>query len=368
MIGLYDSRDPNVLEYQVLEMKYAGLDGLLMDWYGINNSLPEYGTQPIFQVLARAGLKFGIVWEDRYANSQGGATPVLQFIENNFFNANNYLTASGRPVLLVWQTTYLDGNTWQSNMNSVSFKNKPILCTRDTALGPGAVGAFSWINAGGGTTLAIPSLDNFLSHSYAYRIPTAFPRFNDDYPGFSNGSIADQNGQMFMNTFKDCITSGNSIIQIATWNDWQEGTIIEPSVEFEYRDLDSIQSMRKEYIDPTFSFTPDNLQLPDRLFRARRQATASTAHLDSAADALFKGNPALAEEILDNKSTEVIRARLQAPIPGVHPRTVVYDVLGRKIRLSHSNVKDFGAVFNPGVYIIENNDGTAPKHIIALDY
>jgi hypothetical protein len=202
-------------------------------------------------------------------------------------------------------------------------------------------------------------------------IPTAFPRYNDDYSGFSYGSIADQNGQMFMNTFVDCITSGNSIIQIATWNDWQEGTIIEPSVEFQYRDLDSIQSMRKKYIDPTFFFTPDNLQLPDRLFRARRQATSSVAHLDSVSDALFDGNPSLAEEILDNKSTGVIFTRFQTPVFGVHPGTVVYDVMGRKIRsfdLSHSTMKDYPRGLTSGLYIIDKNDGAALEHFIVSDH
>ncbi len=369
LIGLYDSRDPNVLEYQVLEMKYAGLDGLFMDWYGINNSLPEYGAQPIFQVLAKAGLKFGIVWEDRYAPSQGGATPVLQFIENNFFNTSNYVTISGHPVLLVWQVTYLDGNTWQSNLNSVSFKNKPILCTRDTALGPGAVGAFSWINAGGGTALAIPSLDNFLSHSYADMIPTAFPRFNDDYPGFSYGSIADQNGQMFMNTFNDCLTSGNSIIQIATWNDWQEGTIIEPSVEFQYRDLDSIQSMRKKYIDPSFSFTPADLLLPDRLFRARRQGTSSKAHLDSASNALFQGNPQLAQDILDNKTITGIRNGTRDILPVAREGFEVYDVLGRKIRsfnFPFSNAIAWKGVLKSGLYLIERNDESSARFLMQV--
>jgi hypothetical protein len=31
-----------------------------------------------------------------------------------------------------------------------------------------------------------------------------------------------------------------SIIQIATWNDWGEGTVVEPSREFGYRDLELV--------------------------------------------------------------------------------------------------------------------------------
>jgi hypothetical protein len=39
MIGPYDSADPTVLEYHVLLMKLAGIDGVIVDWYGPDNYL-----------------------------------------------------------------------------------------------------------------------------------------------------------------------------------------------------------------------------------------------------------------------------------------------------------------------------------------
>ena len=37
---------------------------------------------------------------------------------------------------------------------------------------------------------------------------------------------------------------------------------IEPSVEYQYRDLEVIQGMRKKYVDPNFSYTakPRNMR------------------------------------------------------------------------------------------------------------
>ena len=34
LIGPYDSGDPAVLEYHVLLMRLAGIDGVIVDWYG----------------------------------------------------------------------------------------------------------------------------------------------------------------------------------------------------------------------------------------------------------------------------------------------------------------------------------------------
>jgi hypothetical protein len=370
IIGLYDSRDPDVQEYQVLLMKYAGLDGLCMDWYGINNGLPEYGTQPIFAVAAKAGLKFAMVWEDRYMNNQGGPTPVLQFMESNFFNTSNYLKVNNQPILLVWQITDTNGTQWQNNLNAVTFKNKPILITRDNMLAPGAQGAFSWINAPGGTAKAIASLQGFLGNTFPYMIPTAFPRFVDDYPGFSYGTIDDQNGQMFINTISDCISSGNPIIQIATWNDWQEGTIIEPSTQYQYRDLIEIQTLRKKYIDPNFSYTPANMWLADSIFRQRRKFRGNTkeyARVDSAANAMYAGNPTLAYNILE-KITSSVRVASRAPVADVKAGTMVYDIQGRMVRSfdlrPHSNAADYKSALSTGVYILKRDNGAVPERCV----
>src|SRR5688572_25779849 len=34
LIGPYDSKDPDVIQYHLLLMKYAGIDAILIDWYG----------------------------------------------------------------------------------------------------------------------------------------------------------------------------------------------------------------------------------------------------------------------------------------------------------------------------------------------
>jgi hypothetical protein len=368
IIGLYDSRDPDVLEYQVLEMKYAGFDGLFLDWYGINNGLPEYGTQPIFAILAKAGLKYAIVWEDRYANNQGGAAPVLSFMENNFFKTSNYLKVNNRPLLLVWQITYTTGAQWTTNMNSTTFSNKPILLTRDQALTPTAEGAYSWINAAGGTKMAIPSLDGFLGNSWMYMIPTCFPRFVDHYD-VSLGTIDDQNGAMFVNLLTDCLESGADMIQVATWNDWQEGTIVEPSVEYQYRDLIVLQNMRRKYIDSKFSFVASDLFLPDSIFRQRRKFRGNTkelARVDSAATALFAGNPVLALNILQKKSSIVRTVVAHSPMTAVHSESAIYNIQGRKIRSFDAarEAQNYKNAPRSGVYIIRKSDGTSSPRFL----
>lgn len=37
LFGPYDSNDPHVLASQALLMKFAGIDGMIADWYGIED-------------------------------------------------------------------------------------------------------------------------------------------------------------------------------------------------------------------------------------------------------------------------------------------------------------------------------------------
>src|SRR5258706_15830437 len=82
LIGPYDSSDPAVLEYHVLLMKLAGIDGVIVDWYGRDHYL-DYAsnnerTLAIFKFARKAGLKCALCYEDR---------TILQQINNGFFPA-----------------------------------------------------------------------------------------------------------------------------------------------------------------------------------------------------------------------------------------------------------------------------------------
>ena len=107
-------------------------------------------------------------------------------------------------------------------------------------------------------------------------MPVAFPRFHDIYKEAkvheSYGNIPDDGGR----TLERALKSGAALVQIATWNDWGEGTMVEPSKEFGYRDLEAVQRLRRRLVGSGFSATPADLRLPHRLWLLRtRQARQS---------------------------------------------------------------------------------------------
>jgi hypothetical protein len=68
-IGPYDSADPVVLEYHVLLMKLAGIQGVIADWYGVDSfndyALINQRAGELLKFTRRAGLQFCLCYEDR---------------------------------------------------------------------------------------------------------------------------------------------------------------------------------------------------------------------------------------------------------------------------------------------------------------
>lgn len=65
---VYGSGDPAVIERQLNQMKYAGIDGILLDWPGTVQAwdYPKNlrNSEAIINQLERMGLEFAIVYED----------------------------------------------------------------------------------------------------------------------------------------------------------------------------------------------------------------------------------------------------------------------------------------------------------------
>lgn len=79
------------------------------------------------------------------------------------------------------------------------------------------------------------------------------------------------------------------MVQIATWNDWGEGTQIEPSVEFGYRDLETTQRLRRA-LNPALRYTPEYLRLPVALYALQKQLPAKRLQLQAISRLLFAGD------------------------------------------------------------------------------
>ncbi len=319
LIGPYDSADSAVLEYHVLLMKLAGIDGVIVDWYGSADYF-DYATvnrnvARLFQYTRKAGLKFAICYEDQTiqrfidgkrltaADAIHHAQQEMLYLQTNYFCDPSYFRLNGRPLLENFGPQYfLSSTNWEEILSVLSPSNRPNFFTEDNPLSPGH-GAFDWPpmwlsrQPGTGGVLSEASLRNYLgdfekkSISWPAFISSAFPRFHDIYQraGVRNywGYLGDRNGETLSETFGRALTNNSAVVQIVTWNDFGEGTTIEPTKEYGFRDLYLIRDLRRQKSGSDRPAHTNDLSAAFRFYNLRRNSVTN-AVTASALDQVFK--------------------------------------------------------------------------------
>jgi Glycosyl hydrolase family 71 len=339
LIGPYDSLDPAVIEYHVLLMKLAGIDGVIVDWYGQDNYYDyhtnDLRTAALLKCIEKAGMKFSLCYEDATitaeisggTNNFGiGVTPAtavahaqqtLLFAQSNYFASTSYLRLNGQPVFLNFGPQYFtQSSQWTSIFSVLNVTNQPAFFPEDNRLNA-AAGAFDWPPmwasqpTGGSNVLSAAALQNYLvsfdqkAAAWPAYVSSAFPRFHDIYAqagvGSSYGYLSDNGGATFRDTLQRAMTNASEIIQLVTWNDYGEGTIIEPTVQYGYRDLGVVQDFRRQYLDPGFAYSTNDLKLATRFYSLRQQFVSNSivsAELDRTFSNIVSGNLAVANQQL----------------------------------------------------------------------
>jgi hypothetical protein len=310
LIGAYDSRDPDVIEYQLLTMKLAGIDGVLVDWYGIDDALDyranHEATEMVFAATKRFGMKFGVVYEDqtigKLKTSDAVATgrATLEWVAKHWFSAPNYLRIGGQPVFMVFGPQYFKPEDWPTVLGD----SRCAFFTLHHRQGL-AVGAFDWPLPKDGDAGCERERVAFGERAKEWPsfISAAYPRFQDFYAQAgvhaSWGTVTDQNGQTYVRTLTAALRGSAPIVQLVTWNDWGEGTQIEPSREFGYRDLAATQRLRRQWLEPRFAFKEADLALPAQLLALRKRRPGTQPALDRLALAISAGKVREANAALD---------------------------------------------------------------------
>ncbi len=289
-IGPYDSNDPAVIEYHMLLMKFSGVDGIMLDWYGTQGTNGDIGSllsnsNSIVNQVGDYGLDFSVVMEDRFSANIGQAEANVAYLRDNYFNKPNYtrIGEGNDPLLNVFgPITFQQESQWSQILaqagEDVDFNT---LWYESGDAGANADGEYAWIYEDAGK-------DNYADHVrnfYVNRASTletsggiAFPGFEDFYVEGGVGQVVPfeiphNDGQTLATTLSlaNQYKSRMDYLQLATFNDFGEGTIFEPTVETGFDYLVQLQQ---------FTGTPysqSELELVYQLYRTRKEFAGDAA-------------------------------------------------------------------------------------------
>lgn len=274
--GPYASADPDIIEYQLLLMKYAGADGVFIDWPGTRQryDYPDNlaNSNALISKLNAVGLQFSIVHEDRNWDPGMAANANADFVymQNNYFNQGNYLrNANNEPVVLNFgPITFHQPAEWNTILNGINPRPKivPLFGFTNEVGSNNAGGEFPWIYQ------EHPGVvDRYYTQaaSFPLSIGVVYPGFRSFYQaGGADGPTwqIQHNGTATFSTMLDkALASSVQIIQFATWNDYGEGTIIEPTDEFGF----SFLTVMQQKLGVPFGL--HELEVIYRLYQYRKQ-------------------------------------------------------------------------------------------------
>jgi hypothetical protein len=242
----YDSRDRATIQRHVAQAKSAGIDALVQSWYGPSggaNNMTESNFATLLDVSAASGLRAAVDFETQgpFFSSAGDVQSALATLLSGHARHPAYLKVNGKPVVFFWRQQRFGVDAWAAIRQQVDPEHKSIWIAEGTDLAYLCV--FDGIHLYSVAWSADPSpvLVNFGAKvrkaaqdlGFRYWVATAMPGYDDTRLRGAGGFARERaNGDYFRATFSGAAKSGADWTIVTSFNEWPEGSMIEPSTSY----------------------------------------------------------------------------------------------------------------------------------------
>ncbi len=249
----YISDHPDVVERQVAEAKAAGIDAFISSWEG-SGTETDRNFALLLDTAARHQFQATLYFETNYALQKGDVVSQLRIVLGEYLSHPAFLRSGGKPVIFFWAPGALgDANAWRSVRDQVDPSHSQIWSVDSTD--PGYLDVFDTIHLfsagkwGAETDVSrvdaqwrgIVSDYNKAHGTNRLWVPGVIPGWDESrvVPPRSNAKVFPRrNGALYEEMWRAALALNPDWITITSYNEWFEGTQIEPSVGYGNRYLD----------------------------------------------------------------------------------------------------------------------------------
>ena len=268
-LGVYSSRDPQVIGAHIEQSRRAGLDFWAVSWWGPGKREDRALRDHILKHPQAESLQYAILYEStgRLGSFEqpnyDSLIPDFEYLNQHLFSHPQYLRIQGKPVVFLYLTRVYFRNRGQEALAALRSRFPNLYLIGDEVFGPGYRGAHAqpWdavtaydvygqsFQIEGATRKGLGRLLRSYQQAQeaAHAVGTAFvpgiaPGYNDravrqGHPGrprYFTDEPDSREGDIFVSAIREVVVpmvddQAERMFMITSFNEWYEDTQIEPT-------------------------------------------------------------------------------------------------------------------------------------------
>ena len=279
LLGAYDSRDPSVVTAQVLMAREAGIDGFISSWWG-PGSFEDQSLPVLLSVAGRLNLSVAINYETVRTLTEAQMVSELTYAVRQYGSNPAYMRVNGRPVIFIYAAFALgrDSAFWLGVRKGLEANVGPTYMVGDIPNDASYVNVFDgYQNYVALNSTVMAQNYNYWASSMSQGLPgmtfadvlnlvhkgTTVPYeqkalFYTLIPGSDrtganrtgNGPVLYESrdgGKLYAANWQGAISNHAMSVLIVSWNEWHEGSELEPSRQYGLSYLQLTQQWTSKY-------------------------------------------------------------------------------------------------------------------------
>lgn len=287
----YNSTDPSVIARQVDQARGAGIDAFVASWYGPDggvNNQTQSNFLKLLDIAAGRGFHAAVDFEtySPFFGDTGAVVSALKYAIGTLAAQPAYLRYGGKPVIFFWANNRYTPDQWAAIRAQVDPNHQTLWIAEGVTT--------QWLSVFDGLHLYnVAWSSNFAATASRFAgltrglgkvwVATAMPGWDDTrVPGRVGAYVKDRaDGQFYRASFSGAAASNPDMLIITSFNEWMEGSQIEPRVSYGnfYLDLtrELVAAYRAGKLGTGTSAVPASAALPTRAPPTQAPATKAPA-------------------------------------------------------------------------------------------
>jgi len=248
-LGAYDSHDPKVLDQHCRWAEEAGVDTFIVSWWGHGN-FSDRAMDKILDSCRRRGLSACIYYETvpRPRTAEAAAEDIVKVL-NKYGRDTAYLKVNGKPVVFVYGRALqeLGLTNWLKAIGLINEKYEGGVAAIGDKFGYGSVRVFDGVhtyNTAGMLRGKSPAdVRTWAGDTYRSWVElaesvgkistiTVIPGYDDTKIRKPGLAVERYDSRLYRVQWEEAIKADPHWILITSFNEWHEGSEIEPSLEY----------------------------------------------------------------------------------------------------------------------------------------